>query len=264
MYMTQAEKAQAFKELHDKGDPVLLYNVWDAGSAKAVAEAGARALATGSWSVAAAQGYSDGEAIPLDLVEVIVSRIASSVDLPLSVDFEGGYSAEPDQLMQNTTRIIAAGAIGVNFEDQVVGGEGLYEMKRQAERIAAVRASADSAGLPLFINARTDLFLKEKDRTRHGDWLTQAIERAGAYKEAGASGFFAPGLTDPEWIESLCDSVSLPVNVMMMPHAPSIKTLAWLGVSRISFGPGPYRESVQAISERFRTVRNSAGQPSGV
>ncbi len=252
--MTQAERARAFADLHIKGDPIVLYNIWDAGSAGAVANAGAKALATGSWSVAAAQGYSDGEALPLGLLEIIVTRITATVDLPLSVDFEGGFAVEPDQVMQNTARIIAAGAIGINFEDQVVGGQGLHASQQQAGRIAAVRKAAETAAVPLFVNARTDLFLKEGDRSRHADLVGEAAERADVYKKAGANGFFVPGLVDPELITQICEATSLPVNVMMMPGVPSISALADLGVTRVSFGPGPYRQAVKAIAERFSEI----------
>lgn len=253
--MTQADKAGTFAALHVKGDPLVLYNIWDAGSAKAVAEAGAAAVATGSWSVAAAQGYPDGESLPLDLLEIIVGRIAATVDVPLSVDFEGGYAAAPDDVARNVSRIVAAGAIGINFEDQVVGGDGsLYGADEQSKRIAAVRRAADAAGVPLFINARTDLFLKQKDHSRHADLMPDALTRAEAYQAAGADGFFVPGLVDPALIETVCGTVSLPVNVMKMPEAPPLAELAGLGVSRISFGPGPYRLSVKAIGERAASI----------
>ena len=250
--MSQAEKARAFADLHRPGDPLLLYNIWDAGGAKAIAEAGARAVATGSWSVAAAQGYPDGQAIPLDLVLTIVARIAATVDVPVTLDFEGGYAEAPDDLAANLARVIAAGAVGINFEDQVVGGAGLHPVAAQGERIAALRGAAETAGLPFFLNARTDLFLKEKDRGRHGDLAAGAIERAAAYAEAGASGFFVPGLVDPDLIGAICEATSLPVNVMMLDGAPSTEALASLGVARISHGPGPYFTAMKDLAARFR------------
>ncbi|WP_420346407.1 isocitrate lyase/PEP mutase family protein [Pelagibius sp.] len=252
--MTQAEKAEAFAELHQPGHPLVLYNIWDAGGAKTVAAAGARAVATGSWSVAAAQGYGDGQAIPLDLVLTIVSRIAATVDLPVTVDFEGAYAEAPAEAAANLSRLIGAGAIGINFEDQVVGGEGLHAPEVQAERIAALRAAADAAGVPLFINARTDLFLKEKDRSRHPALLEEAAARSAAYAGAGASGFFTPALVDPVLIKTLCDRAALPVNIMMMDGAPSLADLASLGVARVSYGPGPYVEAMAALAARFQAV----------
>lgn len=248
--MTQAEKARLFASLHRKSDPVILYNIWDAGSAKTAEKAGSKALATGSWPVAAAQGYDDGEKIPLDLVETIVSRIIAGVEVPVTVDFEGGYAENPAEIQKNVARIIAAGAVGVNFEDKIVGTKTLYDTAVQAERIRAVRQAADQAGIPLFINARTDLFLVEADRSRHAGLINAAIERAAAYKAAGASGFFAPGLYDEASIGKLCAAVELPVNIIKMDPAPPTGTLKSLGVGRISYGPRPYRELHELFAQR--------------
>ena len=250
--MSQAEKARRFADLHVPGSPLVLYNIWNAGGAKAIAAAGAKAVATGSWSVAAAQGYPDGQAIPLDLHLEIVTRIAATVDVPVTMDFEGGYAESPDGVAANIARVIATGAVGINFEDQIVGGDGLYAPEAQCGRIAAVRRAADDAGVPLFVNARTDLFLKQRDRDRHPDLLAETKERAAAYADAGASGFFAPGLLAPDLIADLCESVALPVNVMMLDGAPSIEELAATGVARISFGPGPYFQAMAGLGERFK------------
>src|SRR6202045_5180147 len=141
--MNQTDKAKRFAELHVKGAPMLLYNAWDAGSAKAILAAGAQAIATSSWSVAEAQGYRDGEAIPIALAEEIVGRIAATVDAPVTVDFEGGYSEDDDELAGNIARLIDLGVIGINFEDRVVKGSGLYTVDRQARRLGAIRETAE-------------------------------------------------------------------------------------------------------------------------
>ncbi len=252
--MTQVVKARDFAGLHVPGNPLVLYNIWDAGSAKAIAEAGTRAIATGSWSVAAAQGYADGQALPLDLLLRIVSRITATVDLPVTVDFEGGYAQAPEDVASNVARIIEAGAIGINFEDQILGATGLHALAVQSSRIRAVRQAANDADLPLFINARTDLFLKEQNRARHAGLVAEAKDRAAAYAQAGASGFFVPGLVDAELIGVICEAVVLPVNVMMKASGPSGSELASLGVARISYGPGPYFQAVEDLTARFRQI----------
>ncbi|MGK6316164.1 isocitrate lyase/PEP mutase family protein [Neorhizobium sp. DT-125] len=257
--MSQEDKATAFAALHQKGNPVIIYNIWDAGTAKAVADAGAKALGTGSWSVAAAQGYADGENLPLEALLATVRSITAAVDLPLSVDFEGGYAEDPVELAKNVGRVIDAGAIGINFEDQVVQGEGIYPASRQAGRIRAVRGMADERGLPFFINARTDLFLQEADRTRHAALLDEAIERAAAYADAGGSGFFAPGLADDDLIARLCEASPLPVNIMMFSGVSAPKRLAELGVGRVSYGPGPYRAMMARLKEEAAAVFAAAG-----
>jgi 2-methylisocitrate lyase-like PEP mutase family enzyme len=252
--MSQKEKAAAFGALHQKGNPLLIYNIWDAGTAKAVADAGAKALGTGSWSVAAAQGYSDGEKLPVEALLTTVRSITSAVDLPLSVDFEGGYAEDPSEVAANVAQVLDAGAIGINFEDQVVGGSGIYPVEQQAARIRAVRAMADSRDIPFFINARTDLFLKEGDQARHLALLEQAIARAQAYAAAGASGFFAPGLASEDLIAKLCKLSPLPVNIMMFTGVPSPKQLGELGVGRVSYGPGPYRAMMTRLQDDAAAV----------
>jgi 2-methylisocitrate lyase-like PEP mutase family enzyme len=258
--MTQEERALAFTGLHRKGDPVVLYNIWDAGSARCVAEAGAKALATGSWSVAAAHGFPDGQKIPLQLLVEIAREIAAAADLPLSVDFEGAYSEDPAQGAANVGQLIDAGAIGINFEDQVVGKGGIHATDRQVARIRAIRDMAERQNVPLFINARTDLFLQESDPARHGDLIDQATARARAYAGAGASGFFAPGLADVDLIGRLCSASPLPVNVMMKPGAPDIATLAAAGVGRISYGPFPYRAMVAWLRGEAEKVYGGAAK----
>ncbi|EJC69178.1 PEP phosphonomutase-like enzyme [Rhizobium leguminosarum bv. viciae WSM1455] len=252
--MNQTEKAKAFGALHRKGDPVVLYNIWDAGTAKAVADGGAKALATGSWSVAAAHGYADGEKLPMSVLVETAKSITAAVDLPLSVDFEGAYSAEPTGAASNVAKLVEVGAIGINFEDQVVGGDGLYPVERQAARIRAIREMAEGKNIPFFINARTDLFLAESDLSKHAGLVDEAIERGKAYAAAGSSGFFVPGLIDPALIEKVCAASPLPVNIMMRTGAPDVKTLAKLGVCRVSYGPVPYRSMMEKLKQEAAAI----------
>jgi len=243
----QSEKARNFAALHVPGNPLVLYNIWDAGSAAAVAKAGAAAIATGSWSVAGAQGYSDGEQLPLPHLVQIVERIAQTVDVPLSVDFEGGYAVGGAELTENVARIAAAGAVGINFEDQIVGGTGLYSIEEQSERLRAVRA----ADADLFINARTDLFLKQKDASQHADLVDEAILRAKVFGGAGASGLFVPGLMDLDLIARICKASPLPVNVMMRGEAMTPEAVAKAGVARCSYGPQPYVQAMQTLAKTY-------------
>ncbi|MBM1557917.1 isocitrate lyase/phosphoenolpyruvate mutase family protein [Sulfitobacter mediterraneus] len=246
--VNQTGKATEFAKLHVKGTPLVLYNAWDAGSAKAVADGGAMAIATGSWSVAAAQGFADGQALPLDLLLQTAGQIVRAVDLPVSVDFEGGYAIDANEVGQNATRLLDSGAIGLNFEDRIVGGDGLHPVADQARRIAAIRAAAETAGVPLFINARSDVFF-QKSSTPHAELMEEALTRAAAYADAGANGIFVPGLSDLNLIESLCDAQSLPVNIMRMGGSTGIADLASAGAARISHGPGPYIAAMEALSK---------------
>lgn len=245
---SQIDWAQQFRRMHVPHDPLILHNIWDAGSARAVARAGAKAIATSSWSVAAAQGYGDGEELPLDDALAVVASIVRCVDLPVTVDFEGGYAADPERVGQNVRRLLALGVVGLNFEDQVVNAPGLYSIADQVDRLRAVRAAADASGVPAFINARTDVFLKAATDANHASLLDDAVARAAAYADAGADGFFAPGLTDPTLIRTLCEAVALPVNVMAADPSRNGE-LAACGASRISVGPYPYIR-LSAVLER--------------
>ena len=247
--MSQLEKARAFSALHQQPEQLVLYNIWDAGGARAVVQAGAQAVATGSWSMAAAHGYNDGESIPLDLVATLVTRICTSVDVPVTVDIEGGYATDPTHVAANIRTILRAGAVGINFEDRVVDGDGLHAAEDQADRISAIRAMADDEGIPLFINARTDVFLGS-DTATHPSLVDAALARAAAYASAGANGFFVPGLTDTALIADVTRAVSLPVNVMMLGAVQSVADVAGCGVRRFSYGPAPFLNASKDLENR--------------
>jgi 2-methylisocitrate lyase-like PEP mutase family enzyme len=245
---TQVEKAKLLTDLHIKGDPLILSNIWDAGSALVVVGTGAKAIATSSWSVAAAHGYDNGEKLPFDLVLANLKRIVDRVDLPVTIDLEGGYGHSPAEVQENVRKVIEAGAVGINFEDQIVDGDGLFSIEDQCARIKAIGKAANDFGVPIFINARTDIFM-QTDPRKHEHHLEQAIGRAVAYANSGANGFFVPGLADARHIEKLCELSPLPINIMMMSNTPSLRPLADLGVARISYGPIPYQLAMNALKE---------------
>jgi 2-methylisocitrate lyase-like PEP mutase family enzyme len=242
-------KFETFAALHVPGDPVILYNIWDVGSALAVVSAGAKALATGSHPVADANGWPDGQQVPIEFAFANARRIIDAVELPLTVDFEGAYSADPEEGGKNVARLAATGAVGCNFEDQVIGGEGLHPLDLQVRRIAAIRRAV---GDQFFINARTDLFLKTQ--TYDDALVDQAIERGKAFADAGASGFFVPRLSDPAQIERVVREVPLPLNVIAFPGAPDKSVWASAGVARISHGPFPHRALMKSLEEMARAA----------
>jgi 2-methylisocitrate lyase-like PEP mutase family enzyme len=246
-----ASRFETFAALHVPGQPVVLFNAWDPGSAKAVAGAGAAAIATGSWSVAAAHGFGDREELPLELALANARRIVAAVDLPVTIDFEGGYAEPPEQAAANVVALAETGAIGCNFEDQVVGKEGLHATAFQADRIRAIRGAV---GPSFFINARTDIFLKAPAAEHDDAKVDAAIERAHAYAEAGGSGFFVPGLVDLRLLARVCAASPLPVNFMAFAGAPTAAQVAEAGVARISHGPGPYRLAMRALEAAAKEV----------
>jgi 2-methylisocitrate lyase-like PEP mutase family enzyme len=242
-----ASRYETFAALHVPGDPVILYNIWDVGSALAVIAAGAKALATGSHPVADANGWPDGQQVPMDFAFANAKRIVDSVEVPLTVDFEGAYSTDPGDGGANVALLKETGAVGCNFEDQVIGGEGLHPLDLQMRRIAAIR---DAVGSDFYINARTDLFLKTQ--TYDDALVDQVIERGKAFADAGASGFFVPRLSDPRQIERVVREVPLPLNVIAFPGAPDKKIWADAGVARISHGPFPHRALMAKLTEMAR------------
>jgi 2-methylisocitrate lyase-like PEP mutase family enzyme len=242
-----ASKFEIFAALHVPGDPLVLYNIWDVGSALAVVRAGATALATGSHPVADANGWPDGQQVPIDFALANAKRIVDAVELPVTVDFEGAYSGDPEEGGANVARLKHTGAVGCNFEDQVIGGEGLHPVDLQVKRIAAIR---NAVGDDFYINARTDLFLKTQ--TYDDALVDQVIERGKAFADAGASGFFVPRLSDPKQIERVVREVRLPLNVIAFPGAPEKKVWADAGVARISHGPFPHRALMAKLEEMAR------------
>jgi len=230
-------KFDDFVKLHVPGNPLVLFNAWDPGSAAAVAKSGAKAIATGSASVSMANGFGDGQEVPLDLALANAERIVRSVELPVTVDFEGGYAEEVEILAENGSRLATTGAIGCNFEDQVVGTDRLYAIEDQAARLAALRKGV---GDTFFINLRTDLFLKAPAESHDAALADQAIERGKAYADAGANGYFIPGLADLSLVEKICGLVRLPVNAMHLPGGPTRAQWANAGIARVSHGPFPF------------------------
>lgn len=246
----QTAHARHFQHLHKEPKPLVLFNAWDAGSARAIAAGGAAAIATGSWSVAAAHGIADGEALAFELVCANAARIVAAVDVPVSIDVERGYGADPQAVGRAIGAVIAAGAIGCNIEDGMADGS-VRPAAEQVARLRAARMVANGVLPDFFMNVRTDLFLGS-DPATHASLLDEAIARAAAYQDAGASGFFVPGLADEGLIERLVGATSLPVNIMVMDSTPTAQRLAALGVARISHGPRPYLAMMSQLERAAR------------
>jgi 2-methylisocitrate lyase-like PEP mutase family enzyme len=249
-----ASKFELFASLHRPGTPVILYNVWDPGSAQAVERAGAKAIATGSHPVGDASGYGDGQQVPLDFVIDNAKRVVASVQLPVTIDFESAYAVEAEEAGANVARLKATGAVGCNFEDQIIGGQGLHPLDRHCRRIRAIR---DAVGSDFFINARTDLFLKTQ--TYDEPLLDETIERGKAFADSGASGFFVPRLSDPRQVERVVREVPLPLNLIAFPGAPPNRDWASAGVARISYGPFPHRALMKTLEDWAHEAIASAG-----
>jgi 2-methylisocitrate lyase-like PEP mutase family enzyme len=254
------ETALAFRALHIPGRPLVLPNAWDTASARLVEEAGAAAVATTSAGLAWDLGTADGDRLDRDRALGAVARVAAAVRVPVSADIESGYAKDAAGVGDTIRAVLAAGAVGVNIEDALYGGEGtgdggrgpLRPVAEQAERIAAARAAADAAGVPLFINARIDTVL------RGAGGVEETLERAAAFLAAGADGIFVPGAVDPGTVKSLVAGVEGPLNVLVGPGAPSVAELAALGVARISTGSS-IAQAAHAVVRRAARELLSAG-----
>lgn len=248
------KKADDFRALHERGRPLVLFNIWDAGTAKAVTAAGARAIATGSWSVAAANGFSDGEQVPLDVVTANLARIVRATELPVTVDIESGYGRTADEVGRTIARMIEAGAVGCNLEDSFPENGTLRDIGEQVERIRHARIAADASGIPYFINARTDVFFQAPPDRHDEAMLESALARGRAYADAGADGLFAPGLVDRGMIGRLAAASPLPLNIMVGEKTPALAALAEAGVARVSHGPGPYLALMKTLEALARVA----------
>lgn len=241
-------KIEQFRALHAPGDPLVLFNIWDAGSTRVVAKAGAKAIATGSYGVAESLGLSDGETVPLDLVLANLERIVSVTDLPVSIDMESGYGDTPEDVAASVARARDAGAAGINMEDRLPGEDALVPMAEQAERLAG------AASTGLFVNARCDVFRGRDIATEGAALVAETLERARAYADAGASGLFVPFLADAECIAAICEGSPLPVNILWSPACGDRAALAGLGVARISHGHQPWAAAMAMLGREAERV----------
>ncbi len=242
----QKERAKRFLDLHHAPHILVLPNAWDAASAKMFEQAGFDAIATTSAGTAASYGYPDGEWISREEMLEAVRRIVNTVALPVTADMEAGFGTSPDEVAETARLVLEAGAIGLNLEDGTRDkSHPLSDISLQTEKIKAVRHMADAFGVPLIINARTDVYesLDKKDKTL----LAQAIQRGNAYREAGADCVFVISVDDKKTIAELVREIASPINVLARYGSPTISELEKLGVARVSFGSIPMRATLALI-----------------
>jgi 2-methylisocitrate lyase-like PEP mutase family enzyme len=250
----QRSKADRLRELHRGEGVLVLPNAWDALSARVFEDCGFAAIATTSAGIAYALGYPDGERLTRDEMAEATSRIASVVEVPVSADVEAGYGSSPEAAAETAREVIEAGAVGLNLEDAAdpippgsdaatAGATGeafpLADLEAQLEKIRAVVEAGRGAGVPLVVNARTDLYWRSLGDP---EWrFGETVRRASAFLEAGADCVFVPGVTDAETISALAREIAGPLNVLAGPGVPPTFELAGLGVQRVSVGSGPSR-----------------------
>jgi 2-methylisocitrate lyase-like PEP mutase family enzyme len=240
---SQAQKAALLKKLHHEPRILVLANAWDAISARIVEEIGFPAVATTSAGVAATLGYPDGQRVSRDEMLEVVARVARAVQVPVTADMEAGYGTTPAEMAETARALIAAGAVGLNLEDVTGDDENSQvDLALQMEKIRSIREASAAAGVPLVINARTDVYLMPigPAETR----FERTVERLRSYAKAGADCVFAPAVKDAETISKLAKAVDTPLNILLMPGAPSLNELERLGVARASIGSGLMRATL--------------------
>jgi len=240
---TQKEKAMQFRRLHAGPDMLVLPNAWDAASARILEQAGFQAIATTSSGVAASLGYPDGQHISRDMLLKVVEGIARVVGCPVSVDLEAGYGATVQEVMETIEAIIRVGAVGVNIEDTTKQGQrSLVDIAYQVGLLQAIQEVAASTDVPLVVNARTDVYLLPAND--ENSRFEQAVERANAYRQAGADCVFPIGVSDAPTIAQLVKAIAGPVNIVAGPPAPTLPELARLGVARVTFASSLMRATL--------------------
>jgi 2-methylisocitrate lyase-like PEP mutase family enzyme len=243
---TQQEKAQRFRDLHE-GEPFVIPNPWDVGSARVLAALGFEALATTSSGFAFTLGRLDGGAT-LDEVAAHVAALSAATDLPVAVDVENGYGAEPASAAGAVSRVAAAGAVGGSIEDYDPAGR-LYEPAAAAARVAAAVEAARSLSFPFMLTARAE------NHIRGNPDLDDTIARLQAFERAGADVLFAPGLRTPEEIRTVSDAVSRPLNVLALPGM-SLDDIVGAGAQRVSLGGGLAWVAVKAFADAAQAIHD--------
>lgn len=251
----QQRKAETFLALHTAPQLLVLANAWDVCSARLFEIEGFKAIGTTSAGVSATLGYPDGQRMSLDEAVDVVRRIVAHVRVPVSADIEAGYSDSVEGVVRSAQKVLEAGAVGVNLEDGTGHpAQPLYDVAAQTEKLAAIRQMADSAGIHLVINARTDVYLlpSHKPAAR----LRDAVKRANAYKQAGADCIFVPDMGDlnQETMVRLIKEIEAPVNVIAGATMPPLGELEAIGIARVSFGPRPMRAALALVRKIAREL----------
>ncbi len=252
----QKKKAEQLLALHRGTEVLLLPNAWDVASARIVEQAGFPAVATTSAGIAFSLGYADGQKIPPDEMFAAVGRIARTCHVPETADAEAGYGSTPEAAVLTARRVIDCGAVGMNFEDATGdAAHSLFDLGLQVDRIRAIREAANGTGVPLVLNARTDVYLAQVgEATSRYD---ETVRRLSAYRDAGADCVFAPGVRDADTIGRLVTDLRCPLNILAGPGTPLVSELARLGVKRISLGSGAMRATMGFLRQLAGELKTS-------
>ena len=251
----QQQKAKQLYQHHHSDKLLVLPNVWDSLSALLLEDIGYTAIATASAAIAFANNYDDGENIPFHELLFILKRIAGSVTIPVTADIESGYADNNEQLKQNIQQLIEAGIVGINIEDTDNKTETLLPVEVQSEKIKLIKEVGKELNVPLFINARTDVYLRGNNTNK----LDETIKRGKAYKDAGADCFYPITMCNANDIAVIVQQLQMPINIITMPGIPSLTELENMGVARVSLGPSFLKYAIKAMKDLAEELKNYKG-----
>jgi len=255
----QQEKAKQFYNLHHSGRLLILPNIWDCLGANLLESLHYPAIATASASVAFTNGYDDGQRISFDSVLALLKKIVSSVSIPVSADIESGFAESDLQLEENTKQLLATGIVGINIEDTDKKTNSILPVETQCEKIKLIKKVSQAVGVPLFVNARADVYLRGKDFDTPESKFEEALKRGRAYKAAGADCFYPIGMTRQEDIKRMVKQLQMPVNVITIPGIPELNVLNEIGVARVSLGPSFLKIAIKAMKNLALKLQNLEG-----
>lgn len=254
-----AEKFMQFHQLHHSGKLLMLPNIWDCLGALLLESLDYPAIATASASVAFTNGYDDGENIPFDFLLALLSRIANSVNVPVTADIESGYAENNMHLKENIQRLLQIGIVGINIEDTHKKTKTLLSIEEQCEKIRLIKNTAGEMDMQIFINARTDVYIRKNDFDMPEKQLEETISRGTAYKAAGADCFFPIAIQNADQIKTVVDQLQMPVNILMIPGIPELNILNEYGVARVSLGPSFLKIAIRAMKDIATQLKNYQG-----
>ena len=255
----QQEKAKQFYNLHHSGKLLILPNIWECLGANLLESLLYPAIATASASVAFTNGYDDGQRISFDSVLALLKKIVSSVSIPVSADIESGFAENDLQLEENTKQLLATGIVGINIEDTDKETNSILPVETQCEKIKLIKKVSQAVGVPLFVNARADVYLRGKDFDTPESKFEEALKRGRAYKAAGADCFYPIGMTRQEDIKRMVKQLQMPVNVITIPGIPELNVLNEIGVARVSLGPSFLKIAIKAMKNLALKLQNLEG-----
>ena len=255
----QQEKAKQFYNLHHSGKLLILPNIWDCLGANLLESLLYPAIATASASVAFTNGYDDGQRISFDSVLALLKKIVSSVSIPVSADIESGFAESDLQLEENTKQLLATGIVGINIEDTDKKTNSILPVETQCEKIKLIKKVSQAVGVPLFVNARADVYLRGKDFDTPESKFEEALKRGRAYKAAGADCFYPIAMTRQEDIKRMVEQLQMPVNVITIPGIPELNVLNEIGVARVSLGPSFLKIAIKAMKNLALKLQNLEG-----